>query len=92
MTTSIPAPKTLSINTLDLISVGGQTYSISNVSSADDGAGFILYTVTLAGAGLPLTGSTIVCKYTNTVVSAKAPKSVSGTQINADFWVYSGGH
>lgn len=90
MTNSVPAPRTLSISTGDLISVGGQTYSISNVSSADDGAGFIVYTCTLSGAGLPLNGTTVACKYTNTVISSKAPESVGGSKINPSVWVLSG--
>lgn len=92
MTNSVPAPKTLSIATGDLISVGGQTYSISNVSSADNGQGFVVYTCTLSAAGLPYDGQTIACTYTNTVISAKSPRDVAGTQINPDTWVYSGGH
>ncbi len=89
MSTSIPAPKTLSIAVNDLISCGGQTYTISNVSSADHGAGFVVYTCTLSGTG-PLNGQTVNCTYANTVISAKSPRNVSNAQINPDIWVVSG--
>lgn len=90
MTNSVPAPKTLSISVGDLISCGGQTYTISNVSSADNGQGFVVYTCTLSGAGLPLNGTTVACTYANTVISAKSPRNVAGSQINPDTWVVSG--
>lgn len=92
MTNSVPAPKTLSITTGDLISCGGVTYTISNVSSADNGQGFVVYTCTLSGAGLPLNGQTVACTYANTVISSKAPESIAGAKINPSFWVVSGAH
>lgn len=66
MTTSIPAPKTLNINIGDTINSGGQTYTITNVSSADNGAGFVIYTLTLSN-GATLNG----ISYANTVISSK---------------------
>lgn len=92
MTNSVPAPKTLSISTGDIISVGGYSYIVSNVSSADNGQGFIIYTVTLSGATKPLNGQTVSCNYANTVISSKAPLSVAGAKINASAWVVTGAH
>lgn len=90
MTNSVPAPKTLSISVGDIMSVGGYSYTASAVSSADNGQGFVIYTVTLSGSGKPLNGKTVSCNYANTVISSKAPLSVAGAKINASAWVVTG--
>lgn len=83
MTNSVPSAKTLSIVTGDIINYKGQSYVITNVTSADNGTGQINYTVTISAAVL-------VCNYNNTVISSKAPLSVAGARINASYWVQSG--
>lgn len=81
MTASVPAPKTLSIQTGDIVTYQGKAYPISNVSSADNGQGFVEYTLTLTG------GPTIIVDYCCCVVSSKAPLAVGGSQINPNYWV-----
>jgi hypothetical protein len=81
MTASVPAAKTLSISTGDYLTTNGVAYQITNVTSADNGQGFIEYTCTLSG------GPTTVVDYACCVISSKSPRAVNGTQINPDYWV-----
>lgn len=63
MTNSVPAPFTLAIAVGDTINYRGNHYTISAVSSADNGQGFVNYTLTISVG-------TLVVNYTNCVLSS----------------------
>lgn len=82
MSTSVPAAKTLTIAIGDFMNSEGQTYKITNLSSADNGQGFINYTCTLSN------GVVIVVNYTNCIISTKNGESGEYASFTT-YWIQS---